>query len=159
MSKRSADIKTERVFLTPSLHWNVSESSYWCKNSPVGIHEISKWVKCEEEKSELDTKKRKISNHSIRSTAVSVLAKAGVEEQQLMKITGHNNSNSMKSYLKLDREHHQQLVEQMRSNVAASNTSTNVVFENDSIKLKETGLLQNCYNVSFSNCTFQFVRK
>lgn len=103
-----------------------------------------------------DTKKQKISNHLIESSGVSPCG-SWRWRQQLIKITGHNNSNSIKSYLQLE----------IRSSVTVSNSSTNVLFEHDSVQniTNETGLLQNLSNVSFqiahfnlleNNISFQF---
>lgn len=39
----------------------------------------------------LEVNSKKITNHSKRSTVVSQFAIRGVEEQQLLKITGHSN--------------------------------------------------------------------
>lgn len=43
ISKRSKNIKTNRLFLTPNKEWNSSANSYWYKNTPVGLNEIRKW--------------------------------------------------------------------------------------------------------------------
>jgi hypothetical protein len=89
----------------------------------VGVNEIGKWVKTAAEEIGMDTKKRKISNHSIRSTTVSSLAKAGVGEHQLIKITGHNIINSIKPYLQMDNEHHRTIVEKMRTTTSTTTTT------------------------------------
>ena len=109
MMKRGNNINTDRMFLTPNPFWNKIQNAVWYKNSPVGVNEIGKWVKSLAIVTGLDIKRRKISNHSVRSSAVSALAKAGVEEQQLMKITGHQNVNSIKPYLQLDDKHHKSI--------------------------------------------------
>ncbi|KAJ3661948.1 hypothetical protein Zmor_006320 [Zophobas morio] len=92
--KKGNNINTDRMFLTPNPFWNKIQNAVWYKNNPVGVNEIGKWVKSLAIVTGLDIRRRKISNHSVRSSAVSALAKAGVEEQQLMKITGHQNVNS-----------------------------------------------------------------
>ncbi|KAJ3641890.1 hypothetical protein Zmor_028360 [Zophobas morio] len=109
MMKRGNNINTDRMFLTPNPFWNKIQNAVWYKNSPVGVNEIGKWVKSLVIVTGLDIKRRKISNHSVRSSAVSALAKTGVEEQQLMKITGHQNVNSIKPYLQLDDKHHKSI--------------------------------------------------
>lgn len=164
------------MFLTASPFWDKVEGGVWYKNSPVGVNEISKWVKSSADRIGLDVKRRKISNHSIRSSAVTSLAKSGVGEQQIMKITGHNNINSIKSYLQLDGEHHQAIINQMRGKITtatsnvlctastsvSSSSADNVVLPTDFTSSKETalqGLLQNCSNVNFSNCSFNFYSK
>ena len=89
----------------------------------VGINEISKWTTTAAERIGLNTKKVKITNHSHRSSAVSHLAKKGVSEQELIKLTGHGSATSIKPYLQMDSEHHLNLVSQMRVQPSASNTS------------------------------------
>ncbi|CAH0558871.1 unnamed protein product [Brassicogethes aeneus] len=79
----------------------------------------------------LNVKERKITNHSNRSTAVSELAKNGVQEQQLLKITGHSNPNSIKPYLNIDQEHHNKIINTMRGNrssIVEKNSQSNVAF-------------------------------
>lgn len=166
-------MKTDRMFLTANPFWNRGESSAWYKNSPVGINEISKWVKYLAKEIGLDVKRRKISNHSIRSSAVSALAKAGVGEHQLMKITGHSNVNSIKSYLQLDHDHHKVIIDEMRRNISTTTTVASSLASNSSvgsgnsvlaqnndpeISAKEA-LLQHCNNVNFSNCSFHLFNK
>ena len=153
--KRGNNINTDRMFLTPNPFWNKIQNAVWYKNSPVGVNEIGKWVKSLAIVTGLDIKRRKISNHSVRSSAVSALAKAGVEEQQLMKITGHQNVNSIKPYLQLDDEHHKSIINKIRNN--SVNQVNNTV--NDKTISGASCLLQNCTNVTFSNCTFNVTDK
>jgi hypothetical protein len=54
-------------------------------HSPVGVNEISSWTKKQAEKIDFNTKK-KISNYSLRATAVSKLVKSGTSEQNQIKI-------------------------------------------------------------------------
>ncbi|KAK0070822.1 hypothetical protein PV326_002045, partial [Microctonus aethiopoides] len=111
------------LFITPNPFWKNNVSKGWYKNIPIGINEILKWTKISAEKIGLDTKNKKISNHSHRSSAVSNLAKAGINEQELIKITGHSSSKSIKPYLQLDNEHHSNLVTNLR-NQSLDNEST-----------------------------------
>ncbi|KAJ8966840.1 hypothetical protein NQ317_003022 [Molorchus minor] len=97
--KRDANIKSDRLFLTQNPFWNKVPGARWYKDSPVGQNTISKWVKESAQKAGLDLGNKKITNHSSRATAVSNLAKSGLGEQQIIKITGHANSNSIKPYL------------------------------------------------------------
>lgn len=142
------------MFLTPNPNWKTSNC--WFKNSPVGVNEIGKWIKSAAEVVGLDVERKKICNHSIRSSAVSRLAKAGVGEQQLMKVTGHSNSNSIKSYLQLDVDHHETIIEKMRQSTTTSSTSISMDNAVRSIAEPTGTFLQQCSNVSFTNCTFSF---
>lgn len=87
--------------------------------------------------------KTKKTNHSNRSTAVSQLGKNGVEEQQLLKITGHSNQNSIKPYLNLDQEHHNKIINIMRGNRSSIQENSN-----------ESNVELNFTNCTFTNCTF-----
>ncbi|XP_074031508.1 uncharacterized protein [Leptinotarsa decemlineata] len=126
----------------PNRHWKTG-SDNWYDNMPLGRNIIDGWTKSSAEAIGLDTKQRKITNHSNRATAVSQLAKSGVQEQHLLKITGHNNGNSIKPYLNIDQEHHNQIINIMRGNtyaVTKANTARSTEYH-----------YTNC---SFNNCVF-----
>lgn len=110
---------------------------------PLGKNTISEWTKSSAEAIGLDINKKKITNHSNRATAVSLLVKSGVEEQQLIKITGHNNSNSIKPYLNIDDEHHNKIINNMRGN-------TSTVLETN----MSSAATLNFTNCTFNNCVF-----
>lgn len=65
ISKRSDNIKTDRLFLTPNPYWS-TEGAPWYKNIPVGKNEIAKWTTKAAESIGLDINCRKITNHSKR---------------------------------------------------------------------------------------------
>ena len=111
-SKRTTNITTERFFLTPNPQWQ-NDNSPWYKNCPVGKNEIGKWTKLAAEKIGLDVCNINITNHSNRATAVSHLAKSGLDEQQIIKITGHASTSSLAPYLEIDTEHHEQIIKKM----------------------------------------------
>lgn len=92
-------------------------------------------------------------NHSARATAVSNLAKKEVSEQQLIKITGHSSSQSIKPYLQLDSEHHQNIIESMRSNFP--NTSSTTVFHK-SVEIKDNTFSEGSKHPTnnYNNCIF-----
>ncbi|KAJ3652243.1 hypothetical protein Zmor_018224 [Zophobas morio] len=113
--KRGNNINTNRMFLTPNPFWNKIQNAVWYINSPVVVNEIGKWVKPLAIVTGLEIKRRKLSNHSVLSSAVSALAKTGVEEQQLMKIRGHQKVNSIKPYLQLHDEHHKAIINKIRN--------------------------------------------
>ncbi|KAJ3655754.1 hypothetical protein Zmor_014869 [Zophobas morio] len=120
-SKRTTNITTERFFLTPNPQWQ-NDNSPWYKNCPVGKNEIGKWTKLAAEKIGLDVCNINITNHSNRATAVSHLAKSGLDEQQIIKITGHASTSSLAPYLEIDTEHHEQIIKKMRLQEKESNT-------------------------------------
>lgn len=124
LEKRN-NINIPRLFLTVNPFWKLGK---WYKNIPVGKNIITRWTSTEAKKSGLATEKVKITNHSLRATAVSKLSKQGVEENTLIKITGHSNPKSIKPYLQLDEEHHSNIVEKMRedNDKANHNPETNI---------------------------------
>jgi hypothetical protein len=69
-------------------------------------------------------KKIKITNHSVIATTVSNLAKQGVGEQQLIKITGHSSAHSIRPYLQMDMEHHQTIINSMRQKIKSFGSSS-----------------------------------
>lgn len=131
ISKRGDNVKTDRLFLAVHPKWQCGADG-WYKNSAIGKNLIGKWTNESAKKAGLDTTHKKITNHSNRATAVSTLAKAGVGEQQITKITGHSNVNSIKPYLQLDQGHHEQLMKRMRQNdppTIQNITSTSTIFD------------------------------
>lgn len=107
------------------------------------------WMNILAQKIGIDTKAVKITNHSIRASAVSNLAKEGVTEQQLIKVTGHSNAHSIRPYLQMDAEHHKRIVERMRNN-SDSSVMINSNTTSTSSDLSSRG------NVYYNNCTFNF---
>lgn len=121
MEKRG-DLTVDRLFLTPNPNWNENFSKGWYKNSPVGKNTIAFWLKESASKIGIDVKKIKVTNHSARATAVSNLTKNGVQEQQIIKITGHSNFQSIKPYLQMDMDHHQNIIYAMRGEQSLGNS-------------------------------------
>lgn len=151
LSKRGQNIQIHRLFLTANRTWKKDDpNSLWFINSPIGKNTISKWTKSAAEAIGVDTKKMKISNHSHRVTTISHLSKAGVQEQTLIKMTGHSSSTSIKPYLQLDEEHHSKVVQEIRQQ------STSSVSNNVNKKPLIEGNVPNTYNnctINFTNCT------
>lgn len=147
MEKRGKSIKTDRLFLTPNENFNNFNAKSWYKNCPVGRNTISTWFKLAAGKIGIDTKKIKVTNHSGRATAVSNLAKAGIGEQQLIKITGHSNSQSIKPYLQLDSTHHQNIIETMRGRIPS--TSISGVLDESTSSNQQSKVYNNCtFNIT-----------
>lgn len=138
MSKRTENIQIDRFFLSPNPYWQEPLSKGWYKNLPVGQNEIGKWTKQAAQKIGLDPKKIKITNHSHRSSAVTQLAKSGVGEQQLLKITGHSSANSIKPYLQLDEKHHATVINKLRGDTVSSSSS------------------QGNSTITYNNCTINY---
>ncbi|PSN32922.1 hypothetical protein C0J52_27400 [Blattella germanica] len=103
LGKRHRFINSSRFFHTPNPTY--LKTGRWCKNCPVGANQLPKWMKMSAEKRDWTRKGKKITNHSSRSTAISQMTHAGVQEQEVIKITGHASS-SLKPYLQMNQEHH-----------------------------------------------------
>lgn len=150
-------ITSERLFLTPNPFWNKCNSKGWYKNMPLGINSISTWTKTSAKMIGLDIANNKITNHSNRASTVSHLAKAGISDQQLIKITGHSSSSSIKPYLQLDSDHHESLINSLRAtdNKVGNPMNSSCVTtkeENYEIKTPSNTAFNNCV---FNNCSFK----
>lgn len=148
VSKRGANIKTDRLFLCPNPYWKLSEPFSWYKNAPVGINEMAKWTKTAAANVGINTSLSRISNHSNRSSAVSTLTKQGAKEQEIIKITGHSSVNSLQPYLQLDEQHHANLINNLRSteNNVSNSTIVNSTHSDDKDKNKTV--------INYNNCVF-----
>ncbi|KAK9885833.1 hypothetical protein WA026_013704 [Henosepilachna vigintioctopunctata] len=148
LSKRTPNIKTNRLFLTPNPDWQ--KTKIWYKNCPVGLNQLSKWTRLAAESIGHDKKKQKISNHSNRSSAVSILAQSRANLQEIIKITGHSSSESLKPYLKLTNEHHGKILEKIRNKQDSANSTITSTSTSDSTSKDNTT------NIYYNNCTFNF---
>jgi hypothetical protein len=153
MEKRAKNITTNRFFVTPNPHWTNSGST-WYKNFPVGKKTFSKWNKLSAEKSGVDTKQRKITNHTSRSTIVSHMVKIGVQEQELIKISGHTSASSLKPYLQLNKQHHSSIVNKIRSqaSVGVNDSFLNAPAASNTVSSSDSS--SKFANCVFNNCTF-----
>lgn len=149
ISKRTNNITTDRLFLTVNINWKSSDK--WYKNTPIGRNEISKWTKSSASLAGINTKFVKITNHSNRSAAVSQLANAGISEQEIIKITGHTSSHSIKPYLQMDATRHLQIISHLR-NSSISDPTTSSHIEGNSLNNKNP-------NIIYNNCTFNVFNK
>lgn len=161
LTKRPHQITTDRLFLTPNPNWHKGP---WFKNIPLGINSLAKWTKISAEKTGLDTKRNKITNHSNRSSAVSALTKQGVSEQQLIKLTGHASSHSLKPYLQMDPKHHSDLINCMRNNeqlpsCSVPTSSINAIVESPNLAINVSNQNENANKngIIYQNCTFNIV--
>lgn len=151
MEKRG-NLQVDRLFVTSNPNWNEQFSKGWYKNCPIGKNTITSWLKESASKIGIDIKKTKVTNHSARATAVSSLVKNGVQEEQLIKITGHSNIHSIKPYLQMDAEHHQNIIEAMRSDNTIENSQNTSQIINSS--LQKTTAIQPGSHIVYNNCVF-----
>lgn len=154
--QKRLEIKNERLFLTANSFWKCSGK--WYKNIPVGKNELGKWTNREAKKAGLDTATKKITNHSLRATAVSQLAKSGVDEQQLIQITGHSSAKSISSYLQMDKNHHENIVAKMRDSSPNNFEESFQLQQPQSSSwmsmTKTSATSKQNHIVNYSNCTF-----
>ena len=117
---------------------------------------MSTWTKSAAEAIGINTDKIKISNHSHRASTITHLAQAGVQEQTLIKMSGHSSSLSLKPYLQFDKEHHSTLVQEIRTNTVAnvvpSDVQTNPATSNEVFGGRPQSVYNNC-SIYISNCT------
>ncbi|KAJ4426541.1 hypothetical protein ANN_27355 [Periplaneta americana] len=76
----------------------------------------------------LDVKKQKITNHSSRYTALSNIIRIGIQEQELIKITGQCYASSLKLYLRINEEYHSEILNNL-SNIPCTSTSSLLLHE------------------------------
>lgn len=163
---RGSRITTNRLFLSPNPLWKDASLVGWYKNCPIWKNQISKWTTSAAEQIGIDTERAKITNHSLRSTAVSHLAREGVGEGQLIRITGHSSTASIMPYLQLDKGHHAKMVEKMRHDTpsetpstSSSTTISNIqntlrTFDEDRKAEEESPKIINFHNCNFYNNQF-----
>ena len=76
------------IFDAKNKDWEAT--NVWYKNCPVGLNQISKWTRLGAENVGTDTKKARVTTHSNRFSAVSVLACSDPNLQEVIKVTGHS---------------------------------------------------------------------
>ncbi|KAJ3644276.1 hypothetical protein Zmor_026942 [Zophobas morio] len=146
LEKRGKHITSKRLFLTPNAHWKKKDSGFF-KNCPLGKNEISKWTSLGAAQMGLDIKKRKITNHSNRSVAVSNLAEASVDKNQIAKISGHGSVSYIRSYLQINSTHHVAIVEKIRPEQQQG--TNNNVNPNENV---------NSSKILYKNCVFNYYK-
>lgn len=150
LKKRGTHITSDRLFLTPNPFWKLEGSKGWFKNVPLGKQTISKWTQNSASSIGININEYKITNHSHRAATVTELSKSGVSDQQLIKITGHSNANSIKPYLQLDSNHHSNLINNLREENEVSFSSKTITVEEEN---KDRVMTFN--NCTFNNCSFK----
>jgi hypothetical protein len=96
ISKRPPNCRDDRFFMSPNVNWKLS--SKWYNTVPIGCNNIGKWTKEAAAAVGIDVISNRIVNQSERSTAISLGAEAGVQPAQQIRMSGHNNPESLKSY-------------------------------------------------------------
>ena len=85
------------------------DDNVWFKVQPMGENKINDMMKSIVADTILESSDKKFTNHSARKTVVSKLKKANVERSRIVKITGHNNIQSLDDYDEANEEEQRQL--------------------------------------------------
>ena len=103
MSLRPSDAPPDVFYLKPLPE---ARPGCWYYNRPVGHNVLSQAIKklCSEAGAE-----GYFTNHSLRRTCATRLFQKGIEEQQIMSITGHRSSNAVRQYKEISHEQEEKL--------------------------------------------------
>ena len=94
----------DALFQYPKRNWRPSDK-VWYENRPLGKNKLSSLMKEISVEAGLS---RTYTNHSVRATAITLWANAGLTDREIMAISGHRNEASLRSY------HNQPSVNQLR---------------------------------------------
>ena len=94
-------------YLTCVLPNRLRDGAPWYYNTPMGANSLGQLLKRACQEAGVSGKK---TNHSLRKTCVKELSKAGIQDHQIVKITGHKNVSSLVHYdQELDLEDHENI--------------------------------------------------
>ena len=82
-------------FQFPKRFWKGPEETVWFENRCLGVNKLGGMMK---ELSSAANLSQIYTNHSIRTTAITLWSDAGVSYRDIMTLSGHRNGNSLKSY-------------------------------------------------------------
>lgn len=82
-------------FLFPKRFWKGPEESVWFENRCLGANKLGSMMK---ELSKAANLSQVYTNHCIRATAITLWSDAGLANRHIMKLSGHRDENSLKSY-------------------------------------------------------------
>lgn len=94
----------DALFQYPKRNWRPSDQ-VWYENRPLGVNKLSTTMKEISKEANLS---RIYTNHSVRATAITLWANAGLSDREIMAISGHRSEASLRSY------HQQPSVNQLR---------------------------------------------
>ena len=84
----------EALFQYPKRNWAPSDN-VWYENRPLGVNKLSTMMKDISSAAGLS---RIYTNHSVRATAITLWANAGLTNREIMAISGRGNESSLQSY-------------------------------------------------------------
>ena len=82
MVKRTSNVKTKCLFLTPNNDRKATK--VWYKNYSVSLNQISRWTRLGAGNVKVESKKARITNHFNRSSAASVITSSGANLQDIL---------------------------------------------------------------------------
>ena len=83
------------IFQFPKQYWKGPEESVWFKNLHLGVNNLGSMMK---ELSKAANLSQVYSNHCIRETAKKMWSVDGLSSHHNMRLCGHRNEDSLKSY-------------------------------------------------------------
>ena len=93
----------EGLFQYPKRNWQQTDK-IWYENRPLGVNKLSAMMK---EISFAANLSRVYTNHSVRATAITLRANAGLTNREIMATFGHRNESSLQSYHNMPSAHEQ----------------------------------------------------
>ncbi|XP_020915719.1 uncharacterized protein LOC110253182 [Exaiptasia diaphana] len=84
----------DALYQYPKRNWQPNDH-VWFENRPLGVNKLANMMKDISREANLS---RTYTNHSVRSTAITLWAEAGLTDRQIMAISGHRNESSLRSY-------------------------------------------------------------
>jgi len=130
----------DALFQYPKRNWRTSDQ-VWYENRPLCVNKLSTTMKEISKKAGLS---RIYTNHSVRATAITLWANAGLSDRDIMAISGHRSEASLRSY------HQQPSVNQLRK-------CSDVLTVAPSPRMKESMHLQVC-NIQLQDIHFYHAR-
>ena len=88
------NLECEALFQYPKRNW-VPSDNVWYENRPLGVNKLSTMMK---DISSAAILSRIYTNHSVRATAITLRANAGLTNREIIVISGHHNESSLQSY-------------------------------------------------------------
>ena len=112
--------ESHRFFLGIN-HSKQAKSWYTMQN--MGVNKIGSFARNMAEKAGISGR---ITNHSARHTLVTSLSKAGVEHNDIIKVTGHKTIEGLKSYRSMDLDDRRILSDKIQASTYGESSSLNV---------------------------------
>ena len=99
LSKRPLDYDTTDLFLSPATESQAKNENYWYHDRKASVKIVTQFIQRAVKKLDLKaTTGSGFSGHSIRATAVTQMAKQGLQDNDIIAITGHRTSSSLQPY-------------------------------------------------------------